>query len=311
MTIRMLLFASIAATLTLSGCGVLPDAYSGCNEAQPYQTAKEMDPLRVPAGADQPDTRNALKIPVAKSPELPREPETCLDHPPVLATKSEAGAGAATTSAVDVAEPAAAGRSLDVAMDDGSPWQTRLGVNYQLTSDTDFDGGSTAEFNSTLVFLVGLGYELSEHFEIGANLSFDERDFDAKLAGDDPGEIFPISGDLESMGVMFDLTYYFMTGRFAPFVTTGVGWNWVDTNIPTEPPQVGCWWDPWYGYICEDFQDTKSVDGLSYQLGAGLRYRLNNSLALNGSYRMNWVDFPKARGTPTFEGFQLILDWGF
>ena len=311
MTIRILFFALIAATLALSGCSVLPDAYSGCNEAQPYQSAKETDPLRVPAGADQPDTRNALKIPVLKSPELPQEPGTCLDHPPVLATRSQAGADATTASAAGVAEPAAADRALDVGMDDERPWQTRLGANYQPTSNVDFDGGTTAEFNSSLGFLVGLGYDLSEHFEIGANFSFDERDFDANLAGDVPGEIFPVSGELDAMGVMFDLTYYFMRGRFTPFLTTGVGWNWVDTNIPTAPPQVGCWWDPWYGYICANFQDTKNVDGLSYQLGAGLRYRLNNSLSLNGSYRVNWVDFPKATDTPTFDGFQLILDWGF
>ena len=66
-----------------------------------------------------------------------------------------------------------------------------------------------------------------------------------------------------------------MTGRFTPFITTGIGWNFVDTNIPTEPPQVGCWWNPWYGYICEGFQDTKNVDGFAYQLGAGMRYRVN------------------------------------
>ena len=29
-----------------------------------------------------PDTRNALKIPELKNPELPREPGTCLEHPP-------------------------------------------------------------------------------------------------------------------------------------------------------------------------------------------------------------------------------------
>ncbi len=98
-----------------------------------------------------------------------------------------------------------------------------------------------------------------------------------------------------------------MTGRFTPFITTGVGWNFVDTNIPTAPPQVGCWWNPWYGYICQDFQETKNVDGFAYQLGAGLRYRLNKSLSLSGSYRMSWLDFPKADGTPTFDGFQLIL----
>ena len=202
-------------------------------------------------------------------------------------------------------------RAPDLAMDDGRPWQTRLGVSYQFDSDTDFDGGTTAEFKSSTGFLIGLGYDLSDHFEVGANFTFDERDYDARLAGDDPGEVFPVKGSIESMGVMFNLNYYFMTGRFTPFITTGVGWNFVDTNIPTEPPQVGCWWNPWYGYICQDFQDTKDVDGFAYQVGAGLRYRVNPSISVSGSYQMSWLDFPKADGTPSFDGLQLILNWGF
>jgi len=74
--------AWIGAALPLAGCGWLPDAYSGCNDAQPYQTARELDPLRVPAGADLPDTKNALKIPELTTPELPRDPKSCLEHPP-------------------------------------------------------------------------------------------------------------------------------------------------------------------------------------------------------------------------------------
>ena len=301
----------IAIVLPLGGCAWLPNAYTSCDEAQPYESARQQEPLRVPAGADLPDTRSALKIPETKSPDLPPEPGTCLDHPPAIATGSQANAASTAASATGAAEPAAAGGMSDLEMDQDRPWDTRLGVSYQLTSNTDFDGGTTAEFNTSTGFLVGIGYDLSNHFEIGANFSYDERDYDAKLAGDDPGEIFPVSGSLEAMGAMVDLTYYFMTGRFTPFVTTGIGWNWVDTNIPTEPPQVGCWWNPWYGYICQGFQDTKNVDGFAYQAGAGLRYRLNQSFSLSGSYRMTWMNFPKADGTPTFDGYQLIIDWGF
>jgi uncharacterized lipoprotein len=74
--------AWLAAALPLAGCGWLPNSYSGCDEPQPYESAKQMDPLRVPSGADLPDTRNALKIPEVKAPELPKQPGTCLDHPP-------------------------------------------------------------------------------------------------------------------------------------------------------------------------------------------------------------------------------------
>jgi uncharacterized lipoprotein len=77
--------AAVLAAAALPGCGWLPDAYTGCDEARPYQSARDVGPLRVPAGADLPDTRNALKIPELKSPELPREPGTCLEHPPPYA----------------------------------------------------------------------------------------------------------------------------------------------------------------------------------------------------------------------------------
>lgn len=86
MRIRAIRFGLLAAVAILSGCGWLPDAYTGCDEAQPYQAAQDVGPLRVPAGADRPDTRNALKIPELKAPELPREAGTCLEHPPPYAT---------------------------------------------------------------------------------------------------------------------------------------------------------------------------------------------------------------------------------
>jgi uncharacterized lipoprotein len=74
--------AWIAAFLPLAGCGWLPDAYSGCNDAQPYQSARQAEPIRVPAGADEPDTTNALRIPEVSAPELPPDPNRCLEHPP-------------------------------------------------------------------------------------------------------------------------------------------------------------------------------------------------------------------------------------
>jgi len=33
--------------------------------------------------------------------------------------------------------------------------------------------------------------------------------------------------------------------------------------------------------------------------------------SLSGTYRVSWLDFPKADGTPGFEGFQFIVNWGF
>lgn len=304
--------AWLAAVLPLGGCGWLPDAYTGCNDARPYQSARQVEPLRVPAGSDLPDTRNALRIPELAAPELPREPGTCLEHPPAVGTvASVGGAPAANVAGAGVVAPAGADGPRTLALQERGPWQARLGARYQPTTDVDFDGGSEVEFNSSTAFVVGLGYALSEHFEVGANLSYDDRDYEARLAGDAANEFFPVRGSVETTGLMFDLSYYFLTGRIRPFVSTGAGWSFVDTNLPTAPPQVGCWWNPWYGYICEGFQETKSVDGFAYQAAAGVNVRLNSALSLTGSYQANWVDYPKADGTPMFDAIQLILHWAF
>jgi len=86
------LWIVLAAMMPVAGCGLLPDAYTGCNKAQLYQAAEQLAPLTVPAGADLPDTRNALKIPEVKTPEMPVEPGRCLEHPPSYgAARARAG----------------------------------------------------------------------------------------------------------------------------------------------------------------------------------------------------------------------------
>ena len=71
----------VAAVMT-AGCGLLPDAYTSCSKPQPYQSAAESAPLKVPAGSDLPDTRNALAIPAVPAPERPKDAASCIDHPP-------------------------------------------------------------------------------------------------------------------------------------------------------------------------------------------------------------------------------------
>ena len=119
------------------------------------------------------------------------------------------------------------------------------------------------------------------------------------------------NGSLDTMSLMFDAAYTFLTGPFTPYVVGGVGWAWVDTNIASAPPEVGCWWHPWWGYICTSWQDTRTVDGLAYEVGIGMRYNFSNSLAADGAYRMRWMDFENATGTPSFDTLQLNLVWKF
>jgi hypothetical protein len=54
-----------------------------CREPTIGEHAKNLPPLKVPAGLDAPDTRNAIKIPPLTEPEHPRTPkDPCLSSPP-------------------------------------------------------------------------------------------------------------------------------------------------------------------------------------------------------------------------------------
>jgi len=76
------LWIAIAAGALASGCGLVPEKAGSCDNDEPYHAARESPPLQVPAGADLPDTRNALRVPEVMAPQLPIEPGRCLDQPP-------------------------------------------------------------------------------------------------------------------------------------------------------------------------------------------------------------------------------------
>ena len=69
--------------------------------------------------------------------------------------------------------------------------------------------------------------------------------------------------------------WHLMDGPLTPYVGAGLGWTWIDTNVPTGPPVTGCWWDPWWGYVCYTDYPTKTTDAFSYQAILGVRYEFN------------------------------------
>ena len=71
--------------LALGGCSWMHHGRhtAKCREPAVGGEAKNMPPLKMPAGLDAPDTRNAIKVPPLDEPERPRAPDDpCLSMPP-------------------------------------------------------------------------------------------------------------------------------------------------------------------------------------------------------------------------------------
>ena len=102
----------------------------------------------------------------------------------------------------------------------------------------------------------------------------------------------------------FNLSYHFRDGAFTPLVMAGVGVASIDSNFPTGTLDAGCWWDPWYGYICFADWETYSSTELTYNVGLGFRWDINTALFTRGSYSVEFVDLDSGSlnfGTFIFE----------
>jgi opacity protein-like surface antigen len=185
-------------------------------------------------------------------------------------------------------------------------------VVYQLSQTINFDGGSKVDFSDDVGATLWWSYRFNEHLDLQAALDWSKVDYDATFqSATVPGVQANASGDIETFVPKVVLNYNILEGPLTPFVNVGAGWAFVDTNIPNSRVQVGCWWDPWWGYICTPYQSTKSFDDFTYQLGAGVRWDINKSYSLRLLYEKHWLDYSKSSSTPDFDQFRLGMAFMF
>ena len=211
--------------------------------------------------------------------------------------------------------------TLAMAADPGSSYRGRQG-KYEITlqpryiasTDIDAGGGSKLELDPAPGFGVGFGYNFTNKFALHLDGSWTRSDYQAKIATTDsagnPTGMTTASGVLDTATVALNLSYYFLDGPLTPFVLGGIGWTFVDSNIPSGPPEGVCWWDPWYGNVCTYYQNTYTKDYFSHNVGLGGRWDVFPGFFLRGSAGWQWVDLGKA-GITDFLGGRLDLGYMF
>jgi opacity protein-like surface antigen len=200
-----------------------------------------------------------------------------------------------------------------VALADRQPgWDFGGELLYQFSQDVDFDGGSKAELDDDLGLALSFTYRFNSRFELLFGLDWNSYDYSADIApaptspgGPIVGTGFSIDGEIETWTPRVGVNFNLLEGDLTPYVTGGVGWSFIDTNVPDGRAQSACWWDPWFGYVCGTFQDTKSLDELTYNVGVGLRWDLRSSISLRLGYERHWLELDQATSTPGFDQIKL------
>jgi opacity protein-like surface antigen len=161
-------------------------------------------------------------------------------------------------------------------------WDYSLQTRYTGSRTYDADGGSKISFNDDLGWGFGFGYNFDEKFVLGGIFSWRSVSYVATAVGED-NNAFDYSNWLDSgtLGLYGD--WNILPKRITPYLTGAIGWTWIDTNI-SAGYSGGCYWDPWWGYICGNYPVTYGVNSFSYSIGGGLRLEVADNAYFRVGY---------------------------
>lgn len=195
-------------------------------------------------------------------------------------------------------------------------WNLSLEVLY-LGSE-NLSGGSepgqqvsSLGINDDWGFGFGFGYNFTNHLALSFDMNFLRPRYNATLVPEDPAdgpETF--SHHMDMFNGLVKGTYNLIDGPITPFVDLSAGFTYIDSNVADRPPTTGCWWDPWWGYICQTFTSTYSDTRFNYGGGVGIRWDINRDMFLRASYSIMKVDFGKT-SDPEFGMGRLEIGWRY
>lgn len=177
--------------------------------------------------------------------------------------------------------------------------------NYVDSASVDFSGGAKVDINGDWGFLFGFGYNFDEKLALDFEMGWNSVSYTGTRVKESDATRELVGGRLDTTSMRLNLTYNLMPQRFTPFVAANVGWTWIDSNIPSGPGQVGCWYDPWYGHVCSGYQPTYTSSDFTYGTSLGLRFDVTNEFFIRGSVGKQWIDISNASGTPDFTNYRL------
>ena len=164
-------------------------------------------------------------------------------------------------------------------------WEVALSLVNQSGLDLSAEQGSSIDVDSEIGWGISFGYNLNNKWNFQYRLGLIKPDYLAVIVPEDmPDSPQVIDYTLSRYTHQLNATYHFFEGPLTPFIRAGIGYSTVDSNVPDSPPQTGCWWDPWWGYICDTTWSTYDTSEFTYNAGLGVRWDINGALFLRGSW---------------------------
>lgn len=191
-------------------------------------------------------------------------------------------------------------------------WEWAISGLYQGSESSGSAGSSTLAVDSAFGIGFNIGYNLSNKLTLGLDVDYLRPDYHAVLIEDAiPPTSTTINHEFTQFNTRFKGTFNFTDGPLSPFVEAGLGWTFIDSNVADGPPITGCWWHPYWGYICNNYYSTFTETAFTYGAGIGIRYDIRGGSFLKVSYNTWVLDGVGAAEDPTLSAGRIEFGWGF
>jgi opacity protein-like surface antigen len=204
------------------------------------------------------------------------------------------------------------------------PWATQgisrqgrtevYGIGQYLHSDDiNFNGpfGTVkTKMDDTGLGGFGIAYHFTDFISVHGDFMFGGATFSANLPLENGGTTF-VSQDAFIQTGRFNVDYNIINRRLTPFVTAGIGYQYTETELTQLPAVSYCWWDPWWGWICETSHPYAYQTDFTWNAGGGLRWDITDSLVVKAMVGATWLEYSGAHGITTqLEGI-FSIGWSF
>jgi opacity protein-like surface antigen len=198
-----------------------------------------------------------------------------------------------------MATPALAGQLGEPTIRAGH-WDFSLQTRYTSSHDYDGPDGSSVSFNDDLGWGFGFGYNVNDRFSAGFLMSWRTVSYNATAVdATDATNTVNYSNWLDTGTIAATGTWNLLPKRFTPYVNGAIGWTMFDSNVASGI-QTGCWYDPWWGYVCSNYATTYGTDAFSYAVGAGLRLEASGAFFVRVGYEYDGADLDNFDGINVF-----------
>jgi opacity protein-like surface antigen len=197
---------------------------------------------------------------------------------------------------------------------DRAPSLEIYGVGQYLRSD-DIRfrgpwGDVKTEMNDTGLGGFGVGYHFNHYLSVRMEFMFGGAS--SKMSAPDQfGGMLQAEQDGFLHTGRFNLDYNIINRRLTPFVTAGIGYQYLEMELRHLPPVPVCWWDPWWGWVCGYAEPYASETAFTWNAGAGVRWDVTDFFFMKLLGGANWLQYSGASSITTQIEAMFSVGWRF